>query len=48
VGRNAEILAPSVQIEMEGNVMDALEFLRERKRMCNLSPRVLDAEGGVI
>jgi hypothetical protein len=21
---------------MEGNVMDALEFLRERKRMCNL------------
>lgn len=26
--------ALSVQIEMEGNVMDAVEFIRERKRMC--------------
>ena len=34
MGRNAEILAPSVQIEMEGNVMDAVEFIRERNRMC--------------
>ena len=42
MGRNAEILALSVQIEMEGNVMDAVKFIEERNRMCRAFGKYCD------